>query len=401
MGTTTPTPTSAEVEMCNTIKQLQFGDFFALTNPLVLSGLLIGAMLPFLFAALTMLSVGKAATVIILEVRRQLKEMPLLKELANRSASEDWATGFEKMTEEEKACKPDTDGCVAICTQSSIKEMLLPGIIAVMTPIGVGLLVGARCLGGLLMGAIATGFLMAVMMNNAGGAWDNSKKWVENDGQPDAEGNPRVEFKEVIGYAVPKSTDHHSAVVTGDTVGDPFKDTSGLALNILIKLMSVLSLTCAGIFKNDWETPWSGIAVLVVEFLIIGITFYYVWQIDDTMDFHKKESRATETGTETGTETQMNVLQGANDKAAPSASQEAQQMDVATPQVQADQAVSNQAQPAGGQDSRGWLPPGVGCDTGADTNTAAASNTEQTAATTTVTTTTAEQEAPAEHAAQS
>merc|ERR1711939_796996 len=141
------------------IQGLEFGDFFSLANPLVLSGLLIGAMLPFLFAALTMLSVGKAATAIILEVRKQLQEKPKLKELANLSLDENW-----QVSEEDKDVKPDVDTCVAISTKSSLGEMLLPGALAVLTPIGVGLLVGARCLGGLLMGAIATGFLMAVMM---------------------------------------------------------------------------------------------------------------------------------------------------------------------------------------------------------------------------------------------
>merc|ERR1712227_110352 len=122
-----------------------------------------------------------------------------------------------------------------------------------MTPIGLGLLVGARCLGGLLMGSIASGFLLAVMMNNAGGAWDNSKKWVENEQPPIGPG----------GAKVTKGTDHHAAVVVGDTVGDPFKDTSGPALNILIKLMSVFSLTCAKLFRDDWDTYWVGIVFLI------------------------------------------------------------------------------------------------------------------------------------------
>jgi len=253
---------------CEIIRDLEFGDFFALTNPLVLSGLLIGAMLPFLFAALTMLSVGKAATGIILEVRTQLEANPRLKELAILSLDENW-----ECSPEDAHIKPNVENCVSICTKASLGEMLLPGALAVMTPIGIGLLVGARCLGGLLMGAIATGFLLAVMMNNAGGAWDNSKKWVENE-------NPEI----IPGKPVLKGSDHHSAVVTGDTVGDPFKDTSGPALNILIKLMSVLSLTCAAIFKNDWDTWWAGVIVLVVETIVCGVCFYYVWYTDKTMD---------------------------------------------------------------------------------------------------------------------
>jgi len=252
------------------INQYAFNDFFALTNPLVLSGLLIGAMLPFLFAALTMLSVGKAATGIILEVRRQLADGEngeALKRLAIASTDENWVC-----SEEDKKFKPDVEECVAICTKASLGEMLLPGILAVFTPIGIGLLVGARCLGGLLMGAIASGFLLAVMMNNAGGAWDNAKKYVENE-HPVIGGGP-----------VLKGSAHHAAVVTGDTVGDPFKDTSGPSLNILIKLMSVLSLTCAKIFKNDWETWWVGLIVLAVEAILCSISFYFVWMLDDTMD---------------------------------------------------------------------------------------------------------------------
>jgi len=170
----------------------------------------------------------------------------------------------------DKSIKPDCDKCIEICTVASLAEMLLPGILAVMTPIGIGLLVGARCLGGLLMGSIATGFLLAVMMNNAGGAWDNSKKWVENEGPV------------IAGEKVEKKTDHHAAVVVGDTVGDPFKDTSGPALNILIKLMSVLSLTCAGIFSTDWDTWWSGVIVLVCEALLCCVVFYFVWYNDNT-----------------------------------------------------------------------------------------------------------------------
>jgi len=274
------------------VTPLEFGDFFSLANPLVLSGLLIGAMLPFLFAALTMLSVGKAATAIILEVRKQLQEKPKLKELANLSLDENW-----QVSEEDKDVKPDVDTCVAISTKSSLGEMLLPGALAVLTPIGVGLLVGARCLGGLLMGAIATGFLMAVMMNNAGGAWDNSKKWVEND-------HPEI----IQGVPVMKGSDHHAAVVTGDTVGDPFKDTSGPALNILIKLMSVLSLTCASIFKNDWETWYSGVIVLVVELLFCCVVFYFVWYKDNTMDVLTAAAgakSAADAGETAGTSTEM------------------------------------------------------------------------------------------------
>jgi len=182
-----------------------------------------------------------------------------------------------------KDVKPDVERCVTICTLASLKEMLLPGWIAVMTPIGVGLLVGAKCLGGLLMGAIATGFLLAVMMNNAGGAWDNSKKWVENE-------HPEI----IPGEPVQKGSKHHDAVVVGDTVGDPFKDTSGPALNILIKLMSVLSLTCAGIFRDDWKTYWQGIIWVGVEIIGCFVLFYYVWWLDTTMDLLKQPRKQEE-----------------------------------------------------------------------------------------------------------
>jgi inorganic pyrophosphatase len=330
--------TSTENTLCDTIKELEFGDFFALTNPLVLSGLLIGAMLPFLFAALTMLSVGKAATGIILEVRRQLTAKPLLRELVKKAEQE----GFDmaSLTPEEKAMEPDFEECVTICTKSSLKEMLLPGVLAVMTPIGVGLLVGARCLGGILMGAIATGFLLAVMMNNAGGAWDNSKKWVENDGQPP---NPSSEFLSIIGKAVKKGTEHHSAVVTGDTVGDPFKDTSGPALNILIKLMSVLSLTCAGIFRNDWDTWYSGVAVLAVEMILCAVIFYYVWQIDDTMSVLKEKP-------------------GTGDAPAPAQAYPPAGSTEKQPQVE-------MVEQPNSKDARSCVPPSLGCDTGGATVT--------------------------------
>jgi len=263
-------------------------DFFALTNPLVLSGLLIGAMLPFLFAALTMLSVGKAATAIIIQVREQLADTTLipgtnlrrgetLKRLAKQSCQygdEGRIGDFVKQVAEEGLTefKPDTTSVITICTQASLYEMIIPGILAIMTPIGVGLLIGARCLGGILMGAIASGFLLAVMMNNAGGAWDNSKKWVEND-EP-----------VLMGIKVTKKTKWHDAVVVGDTVGDPFKDTSGPALNILIKLMSVLSLTCAKIFRDDWKTWWVGLIVILIEAALCGVAFYYIWILDDTME---------------------------------------------------------------------------------------------------------------------
>lgn len=175
-------------------------------NPVTLVGVLIGAMLPFMFSALTMESVGKAANKMIEEVRRQFKEKP----------------GIMEGTE-----KPDYTTCVDISTGAALKEMILPGISAIVVPIFIGILLGAEALGGLIAGAVASGVLMAIMMSNSGGAWDNAKKYIEG------------------GAYGGKGSDTHKAGVVGDTVGDPFKDTSGPSLNILIKLMTIVSLVFA------------------------------------------------------------------------------------------------------------------------------------------------------------
>lgn len=184
-------------------------DNLNLLNPVMLGGLILGAMLPYLFAALTMTAVGKSAMAIVMEVRRQFKEIPGIMA----------GTG-----------QPDYKSCVEISTQAALKEMVIPGILAVVVPIAVGLLLGAKALAGLLIGATASGFMLAVMMANAGGAWDNAKKWIET------------------GELGGKGSDNHKAAVVGDTVGDPFKDTSGPALNILIKLMSIVALVFAPLF---------------------------------------------------------------------------------------------------------------------------------------------------------
>merc|ERR1719353_1153810 len=276
--------------------------FFSLTDPLVLSGMFIGAMMPFLFGALTMLSVGKAAQGIIKEVRDQLQRTEAdnvarkqgtfsgadMRYLAQESEHEGWNIdnwdtyqfkdkipgGETSRTPEEHMKRfnevtPEYDLVVENCTKESLKEMLMPGALAIMTPLAVGLLVGAKCLGGLLMGAIGSGFLLAVMMNNAGGAWDNSKKYVENE-------EPVLRLGKNKWEKIRKKHDIHKAVVTGDTVGDPFKDTSGPALNILIKLMSVLSLTCGGIFRDDWDTWWIGLIFFVIEAVVCGAIHYYM-----------------------------------------------------------------------------------------------------------------------------
>ena len=165
--------------------------------------------MPFLFAALTMQAVGRAAGAMVQEVRRQFRE---IKGLMEGEAEADYARAVD------------------ISTRGAMREMILPGLIAIIAPVAVGAILGAEALGGLLVGAIATGFLLAIMMANAGGAWDNAKKYVE------------------AGHHGGKGTPQHAAVVVGDTVGDPFKDTSGPALNILIKLMSIVSLVFAPLF---------------------------------------------------------------------------------------------------------------------------------------------------------
>ena len=184
---------------------------FSLMNPVVLVGLFIGACLPFIFAALTMNSVGRAAQSVVLEVRRQFREIAGLME---------------------GKADPEYAKCVDLCTRASLKEMVLPTVIAVVTPIVVGMILGFKGVVGLLAGATVTGFLMAIYMANAGGAWDNAKKYIE------------------AGNYGGKGSDSHKAGVVGDTVGDPFKDTAGPAINILIKLLSMVSIVFAGLIVN-------------------------------------------------------------------------------------------------------------------------------------------------------
>ena len=182
---------------------------FNLMDVKVMMGLIIGAIMPFLFAALTMQAVGRAAYAMVQEVRRQFRE---IKGLLEGTADADYARAVD------------------ISTQGAMKEMVVPGLIAVAVPIIVGAILGPEALGGLLIGSIATGFLFAIMMANAGGAWDNAKKYIE------------------AGHLGGKGSDEHSAAVVGDTVGDPFKDTSGPALNILLKLMSIVALVFGPLF---------------------------------------------------------------------------------------------------------------------------------------------------------
>ena len=182
-----------------------------LTNPMVVIGLLIGGGLPFVVAAMTMTSVGKAAGDMVVEIRRQFKEIPGL-------------------LEGKEGVKPDSQTCVDISTKAALREMVGPGVVAVVAPVLVGYVLGYDALGGLLAGSLVSGVLMALFMANAGGAWDNAKKAIEQDHIPGAK----------------KGDEAHDAAVIGDTIGDPFKDTSGPSLNILIKLMSIVAVVLAG-----------------------------------------------------------------------------------------------------------------------------------------------------------
>lgn len=184
------------------------GVTLALTDHVVLIGIFIGAVLPFVFCALTMRAVSSGASLIVMEVRKQFKSIKGLME---------------------GKAKPDYNKCIRISTNAALKNMAPPAIMAVAAPLVVGLSLGPECVGGLLAGAIVTGFLLAVTLANSGGAWDNAKKYIE-------EGN--------LGG---KGSEAHAAAVIGDTVGDPFKDTSGPSLNILIKLMSMVTLLFASL----------------------------------------------------------------------------------------------------------------------------------------------------------
>jgi K(+)-stimulated pyrophosphate-energized sodium pump len=208
-----------------------------IANPMVMSGLLLGGMLPFLFSALSMGAVGRAAMDMIQEVRRQFANIPELKAALDAMRRndgkelKDWSDEDRKIFEAADG-KAQYSECVEISTRASIREMVLPGLIAVATPVAVGFLGGAEMLGGLLAGVTVAGVLMAIFQSNAGGAWDNAKKMFE-------------EGVDIQGEKYYKGSEPHKAAVVGDTVGDPFKDTSGPSLNILLKLMSVVALVIA------------------------------------------------------------------------------------------------------------------------------------------------------------
>tara|TARA_Y100000590_G_scaffold454426_1_gene601227 strand:+ start:2236 stop:4347 length:2112 start_codon:yes stop_codon:yes gene_type:complete len=200
----------------------------------VMGGLFIGGMLPFVFSSMAMGAVGRAAMSMIEEVRRQFNDIPELKsalKVLNKGDESSWSDS-DRATYEAGLDKAEHGKCVEISTQAAIKEMVMPGLLAVLSPVIVGYFAGAEALGGLLAGVTVCGVLMAIFQSNAGGAWDNAKKMIE-------------EGVEINGEKYGKGSDPHKAAVVGDTVGDPFKDTSGPSLNILIKLMSVVSLVMA------------------------------------------------------------------------------------------------------------------------------------------------------------
>lgn len=217
-----------------------------LSRATVIAGLFLGGVMPFIFSSMAMTAVGKAAMSMIEEVRRQFREIPVLKAaLAVFKKNEE--IPFEKWSEDDKQVYHEADGkpeyakCVEISTKAAIKEMIIPGSMAVVVPALIGYLLGAEALGGLLAGVTVTGVLLAIFQANSGGAWDNAKKMIEAG----------FTYK---GHTYYKGSEPHKAAVTGDTVGDPFKDTSGPSLNILIKLMAVVSLILAPMFMG-----WKGL----------------------------------------------------------------------------------------------------------------------------------------------
>lgn len=224
------------------------------SQPDIMAGLLLGGMLPFVFSALSMNAVGRAAMAMIEEVRRQFRDIPQLK--AALEVMRKYDSDISKATAEDRKIFDAADGlaeyekCVAISTQASIKEMVLPGLLAIAVPVAIGFIGGAEMLGGLLAGVTTGGVLMAIFQSNAGGAWDNAKKTIESEGR--------------------KGSDAHKAAVVGDTVGDPFKDTSGPSLNILLKLMSVVALVIAPSLVS--LSPADGVGITKEDGTMITIT---------------------------------------------------------------------------------------------------------------------------------
>merc|ERR1711871_1001277 len=288
-------------------------------------------MLPYLFGALTMLSVGQSAQAIIFQVRLQFYEAKMEYKADDNVEGDSWWTEFtpeswapHNRVVDKNARERDAfewySTCIAIATSSALRGMILPGAMAILLPLVVGFMLGSAALGGLLVGALTSGFMLAVMMANAGGAWDNAKKYVE---------------KGQLGEGKGKGTVYHDAVVTGDTVGDPFKDTSGPSLNILIKLMSIMSLVLAPVFfliygsetdpfvggstgTASWVGPVVSIIIIVI-LVIISVTvslsnekFYTDFKatVDEAMLKASDESKAVEQ--ETAAETTESASDAVN-----------------------------------------------------------------------------------------
>ena len=245
------------------------------SQPKIMAGLLVGGMLPFVFSALSMNAVGRAAMAMIEEVRRQFRDIPALK--AALEVMRKYDSDMSKASESDRKIFDAANGvaeydkCVDISTKASIKEMVAPGLLAILVPVLVGYIGGAEMLGGLLAGVTTTGVLMAIFQSNAGGAWDNAKKMIEEQGR--------------------KGTEAHKAAVVGDTVGDPFKDTSGPSLNILLKLMSVVALVIAPSLTNVSSTQIENNNIQTIEeaYKVVDSENVVIFTIAD--DFGYSENR--------------------------------------------------------------------------------------------------------------
>ena len=239
------------------------------SQPKIMAGLLLGGMLPFVFSALSMNAVGRAAMAMMEEVRRQFRDIPALRAALDVMIKYD--SDMSKASAADRKIFDAADGvaeydkCVAISTQASIKEMVLPGVLAIVVPVAVGFIGGAEMLGGLLAGVTTCGVLMAIFQSNAGGAWDNAKKIIEEQGK--------------------KGTDAHKAAVVGDTVGDPFKDTSGPSLNILLKLMSVVALVIAPSIAMDQNEVSSYLEAKTDS----DTVEFFIDQVDQTIEETNRE----------------------------------------------------------------------------------------------------------------
>merc|ERR1711935_701140 len=260
-------------------------DNVSIASPIVLSGVLVGATLPFVFAAVTMLSVGKSAEAIIFVVRDEMRWFPHLKDIETRPKYHIEPTvevhgAHHGAKHKGDFIEPDYGKCIEIATTAAIKEMAIPGALAVFVPVGIGFLLSSKGLAGLLIGSLSSGFMLAVAMSNAGGAWDNAKKYAKQ-----------------LGYHK-TDKEHYDATVVGDTVGDPFKDTSGPALNILIKLMSVISLVIAPALKSlqydkqmgtiDWE--WRSVIIGSIMLVVLFAVLFQIQRAIDTgYDVKRKE----------------------------------------------------------------------------------------------------------------